>query len=90
MPMHRRHECRDCEATWAEADIRGRALGMLKGDTFVNNTEYELFIHDLDENELGFIGPDEVFEAPNDMVVSFNANMQYTFRAYLNAGYRRN
>lgn len=89
MPNHR-HECRTCNAIWTEADIRGRALGMLKGDIFVNNTEYELFLYGLDGKELGCIGPGEVFEAPNDLVVSFDANMQYTFRAYLNGGYRRN
>lgn len=90
MPPHRRHECRECEAIWTEADIRGRALGMLAGDIFVNNTEYELFLYGLDEKELGCIGPGEVFEAPNDMVVTFDANLKYTFRAYLNSGYRRN
>lgn len=90
MRSHRRHECRECEAIWTEADIQGRALGMLKGDTFTNNTSYELFIYGLDDRELGCIGPGEVFEAPNDIVVTFDANMQYSFRAYMNDGYKRN
>lgn len=87
---HLRHQCRDCQATWTEDDLKGRGLRMLKGDLFVNNTEYDLFLYDLAQKEIGCIGSGEVFEAPEDITVSFDANMQYTFRAYLNSGYRRN
>jgi hypothetical protein len=88
--VHVRHKCTECGATWSEADLKGRGIRLLKGDQFVNNTDFELFLYDLEEQGLGCIGPGEVFDAPNDMTVSFDANMQYTFRAYLNSGYRRN
>lgn len=87
---HLRHQCRECDATWTERDLKGRGLRLLKGDQFVNNTDYELFINDLTEREIGCVGPGEVFEAPEDMTISFDANLQYVFRAYLNSGYRRN
>lgn len=90
MPSHSQHKCASCEKTWTDAGLSGRFVGMLQGDQFLNNTDYEIFIFDPHEQKITCVGPGEVFEAPREMTVRFDANMQYTFRAYLNSGYRRN
>ena len=67
-----------------------RSLGMLKGDNFLNNTEYDLSITDENGKQVAVVETGCVFEAPHNMTVTFDVNTGYTFRAYLNAGYRRN
>jgi len=62
---------------------------MRAGDSFTNNTEYDLFVHVFDGEEIT-LSPGDVFEASRDMTITFDANTSYTFRAYLNSGYRRN
>jgi len=90
MSPHRQHRCRECDSTWTDADLPGRSIGMLEGDQFLNNTDYELFIFDPDENQIACVGPGQVFVAPYEMTVMFDANIQYTFRSYLGPGYPRN
>ena len=70
--------------------VRRRSVGMLLGDTFLNNTDYDLCIEDEEGAVIGMVAPGEVFMAPEDVTIFFDANLQYAFRSYLNQGYRRN
>ncbi|MBN9589022.1 MAG: hypothetical protein J0G99_08435 [Alphaproteobacteria bacterium] len=56
----------------------------------MNNTDFELFLFGAAGEEIACLAAGEVFEAPHRMTVSFDANARYSFRAYLNSGYRRN
>jgi hypothetical protein len=67
-----------------------RAVTMLAGDVLVNNTDFELFLFGRRGEQVACLGAGEAFEAPQRLTVSFDANVQYSFRAYVNAGYRRN
>jgi hypothetical protein len=69
---------------------RRRSVGMLSGDTVVNNTDYHLSIADQDGSQIEMVEPGGVFEAADDMTVFVDANIQYSFRAYVNGGYARN
>jgi hypothetical protein len=69
---------------------RRRSVGMLLGDSLVNNTDYDLSITDTDGSQIEMVEPGGVFEAPDDMTVFVDANVQYSFRAYVNSGYARN
>jgi hypothetical protein len=69
---------------------RRRSVGMLQGDLLVNNTDYDLSITGKDGSQIEMVEPGGVFEAPDDMAVFVDANIQYTFRTYLNQGYARN
>ena len=59
-------------------------------DTLANNTEYDLPITDFEGNVIAMIDPGCVFEAESEITIFFDANAGYTFRAYVNACYRRN
>jgi hypothetical protein len=69
---------------------RRRSVGMLFGDQFINNTDYDLCVEDREGVAIGMIAPGEVFVATQDVVIFFDANVQYAFRSYLNQGYRGN
>jgi hypothetical protein len=87
---HKQHKCTECGSTWTDADLPGRSVGMQAGDTFLNNTEYELYITDPNEVGIALVEPGHVFEAPVEMTILFDANLEYSFRVYLGSGYRRN
>jgi hypothetical protein len=69
---------------------RRRSIGLLFGDMFVNNTDYDLCVENSEGSVIKMIGPGEVFVADHDTTIFFDANVQYAFRSYLNQGYRRN
>lgn len=69
---------------------RRRSIFMLCGDTFVNNTDYDVCLEDEEGNALEMIDPGGVFQAESDLTIFFNSNFQYAFRSYLSQGYRRN
>jgi len=69
---------------------RRRSVGMLFGDQFVNNTDFDVCVEDAEGKVIGMIPPGAVFVAVDDVTIFFGANVQYAFRSYLSAGYRRN
>ncbi|MGA9796691.1 MAG: hypothetical protein WBQ17_14290 [Rhizomicrobium sp.] len=73
-----------------DAGSSERAITLVTAEILVNNTDYDLFIFEKGGDQLACLGAGEAFEAPYRVTVTFDANVQYTFRAYLNSGYRRN
>jgi hypothetical protein len=69
---------------------RRRSVGMLFGDQFCNNTDYDLCVEDREGAVIKMVAPGEVFVAAQDVMIFFDANVQYAFRSYLSQGYRRN
>jgi hypothetical protein len=69
---------------------RRRSVGMLFGDVFCNNTDYDLCVEDADGTMMKMVAPGGVFVATEDVTIFFDANVWYAFRSYLNQGYRRN
>jgi hypothetical protein len=69
---------------------RRRSVGMLFGDSFINNTDYDLCVENAEGSIIKMVGPGSIFVATEDTTIFFDANVQYEFRSYLNQGYRRN
>jgi hypothetical protein len=69
---------------------RRRSVGMLFGDSFINNTDFDLCVENAEGTVIEMVGPGETFVAEEDTTIFFDANVQYAFRSYLNQGYRRN
>jgi hypothetical protein len=69
---------------------RRRSVGMLFGDSFINNTDYDLCVESAEGSVIKMVGPRETFVAEEDATIFFDANLRYAFRSYLNQGYRSN
>ena len=69
---------------------RRRSVGMLFGDSFINNTDYDVCMEDAEGTVIGLVPPGAVFVAVDNVTIYLDTNVQYAFRSYLNQGYRRN
>jgi hypothetical protein len=66
-----------------------RSVGLLVDDLFVNNTDYDVRIEDVRGDLIAVLAPGCLFEAERDVTIYFNANLEYTFRSYLNQEWQR-